>query len=182
MPGIDWAAFSWEAFATLVAGLAAVLGAVVVALRQQRILKHQTTIERLKLRSETFDRRWEIYQTASSWLLDWWQREHTPNRELDKQFVFALEKSKFLFRPEVYEVMAMWHTKRRRGRLLYDRLNRQRLSEPDMEKIKIEVLAIDEVRDAAFKEIADLFGQEMQMSEHHSALEPLMKPPQEKSN
>ena len=177
MPEIEWSDFSWEAFATLIAGLAAVSGAVVVAIRQQKILKYQATIERLKLRSETFDRRWEVYRTTAEWLLDWWNGEGAPNAELKKEFAWSVEKSKFLFRPVVHEKLRDWQLKRQRIEMLNMRAGRKNTSDEDWIKIQKEQVEIADELQHAFSEIGDLFGEDMRMSEHHSPLEPLLMPP-----
>ena len=57
---IYWSAFSWEAFATLATGLAAVGGAVWILMRQQLSLDRQVELQELKLRSDLFDRRFVV--------------------------------------------------------------------------------------------------------------------------
>ncbi|MBO6689528.1 MAG: hypothetical protein JJ931_04290 [Henriciella sp.] len=177
MPGIDWSAFSWEAFATLVAGSSAVIGAVFVASRQQKILKHQSEIERLKLRSDTFELRWSVYQTTIDWLRHWYQHENVPAIDLHNEFMMAMERSKFLFRPAVYKKLREWDSKRQKIKVLVDRVERMTLPDADVAHIQDQIARISDDLNQAFKEVSDLFGKEMKMSEHHFPLEPLMKPP-----
>lgn len=73
----------WEAAATVVAGIAAVIGAVTVGLRQVQISERQVgiserqvdvqehlgEIEALKVRADLFDRRIVIYRAVNEWLM-----------------------------------------------------------------------------------------------------------------
>jgi hypothetical protein len=43
--GVEWLPFSWEAFATIFTGLAAVVGAVVIGLKQSKIAQKQADIQ-----------------------------------------------------------------------------------------------------------------------------------------
>lgn len=75
VPTIYWDQFTWEAFATLVAGGAAVAGAVVVANRQHGLAERQTEIlarqaelSTLAIRADLFDRRMKVYETTREFL------------------------------------------------------------------------------------------------------------------
>ncbi|HAV49723.1 MULTISPECIES: hypothetical protein [unclassified Brevundimonas] len=84
-----WSSFSWEAFATIFAGVlafiaggGAIIGAIIIGKRQAAILKEQTAIqarqaliaeraldiEELKVRTELFKDRFEVYQATREWL------------------------------------------------------------------------------------------------------------------
>lgn len=58
---IDWCGMTWEAFATLAAGAAAVIGATIIGIKQTRILDSQNRLERLRLKSELFDKRYRVF-------------------------------------------------------------------------------------------------------------------------
>lgn len=58
---IYWTGFTWEAFATLAAGLCAVLAALSVARRQTTIIDRQVRLQELTFRSSIFDRRGKVY-------------------------------------------------------------------------------------------------------------------------
>lgn len=89
MGEVHWNTFTWEAFATLFAGVlafvaggGAIIGAVIVGKRQATILKEQADIqarqaqiagraldiEELKVRTELFDDRFKVYQATREWL------------------------------------------------------------------------------------------------------------------
>ena len=54
---IEWQSFSWEAFATLFTGLAAVAGAVTIGLKQTKIQQSQHLISETTVRIALFERR-----------------------------------------------------------------------------------------------------------------------------
>lgn len=93
MSSIDWSAFTWEAFATLVTGLAAVCGATAIGFRQIRtqteiangqadiarrqsdimgrqteIMGFQAEVERATLRASIFDRRLLVHKSISDFI------------------------------------------------------------------------------------------------------------------
>lgn len=111
MCAIDWCSFTWQAFATLLTGFAAVGGAVFIGLRQHDLVREQADISRqqaataasashvarLKLRADLFEQRLEVYQAIHNYLRAalsvnmkkiW---DVTP--ELEKQLI----RAKFLF-------------------------------------------------------------------------------------
>jgi hypothetical protein len=110
--GIDWAAFSWEAFAALATGAGAVAGATWVGLRQVGISRRQTEIldrqvelEEAKLRAEMFDRRLQTYEAAADFLLNLGRQPNEDDgQELRiSRFAQKLRESQFLFESRVYE-------------------------------------------------------------------------------
>lgn len=113
---------SWEAAATLSAGLAAVASAVFVGLRQMKIADRQvliqerlTAIEALKVRSELFERRMVVYRATMDWFAavqidgavprSFGTGEDGPSEEernVARAFARAVHESRFLFRPKVH--------------------------------------------------------------------------------
>lgn len=115
MCGIDWCGFTWQAFATLATGFAAVGGATFIGVRQHGLVREQAQIAKrqadtaeasaivakLKLRADLFERRLEVFHAIHAYLKSalssdlekiW---DATP--ELDRQLV----RAKFLFSNEI---------------------------------------------------------------------------------
>ena len=118
MYGIAWGEFSWESFSTLAAGGGAILGAVIVGIRQTKILDRQVNLERMKLRVELFDRRIVVYEATIKWLQEFWRKGDAPEGAVQTEFVWAIEKSKFLFRPEISTTLSDWLVKARQHSVL----------------------------------------------------------------
>ena len=87
---------SWEAFATLFTGIAAVAGAVVIGWRQQRIIQGQAEIERLTLDASLFDRRLKIVDSFNKLRQSLKWRASDPSEAL-ADFAKASEVAVFLF-------------------------------------------------------------------------------------
>lgn len=82
MCSIDWCSFTWQAFATLITGFAAVGGATFVGVRQHGLAKEQARIAdrqattattaahvaKLKLRADLFEKRMEVYLAVQEYL------------------------------------------------------------------------------------------------------------------
>ncbi len=109
MNEIAWHEFSWEAFATFLAGFMAIAGAIYVGRKQSNILAKQVGIsekqvflEETKLRADLFDRRMEVYNATIAWI-GILNTEGPPSKshENDIGFFDAMHSSRFLFRPEV---------------------------------------------------------------------------------
>jgi hypothetical protein len=108
MPAIYWTAFTWEAFATLASGLAAVAAAftvgrrqVAIADRQSKILDRQVALDEMTLRSELFDRRFAIYERTRALLSAVLVHDAPAEDPVVRAFQVALNQSTFLFRPSV---------------------------------------------------------------------------------
>lgn len=115
--GIDWSAFTWEAFATLATGAMAVAGAVWVGLRQvgiahqqveigakqTAIMEQQTHLGELTLRHDLFERRTSVYQAVNAFLAHVMRHADYPERDIEAAFVQAMLNSRFLFPERVYE-------------------------------------------------------------------------------
>ena len=123
LPQVYWTSFSWEAFSTLATGAGAVLAAVVIGVRQSaiaerqvaiadrqsRILEKQAHLEELKLRSELFERRFAVYQATRSFCVSIMAHADEPEQGIQRDFLTALDQSKFLFRPSVYaDLKDLW--------------------------------------------------------------------------
>ena len=87
---IDWCAFTWGAFATLVTGLGAVAGAVTIGLKQVRL-------QGLTVRSNLFDRRFTNYEAVRNFLVDILRRNGESDLEIQRKFFVARRESRFLF-------------------------------------------------------------------------------------
>ena len=110
MAQIYWEQFTWEAFATLTTGAAAVAGAVVIGLRQakiadrqSKILSRQVALDELQLRSDLFDRRWAVYEATREFLGEIMRHAAEPNQEIQRKFLLAKNEAEFLFQPAVGE-------------------------------------------------------------------------------
>lgn len=122
---IDWTGFTWEAFATLVTGIGALVAAVIVGLRQvaiQReqvavaarqtnILDRQTALAEITLRNELFEKRHSVYAATNDLLVKAIQNGGWVdyNDPIQNPFLVAKDKAKFLFRPSVsVDLQEIW--------------------------------------------------------------------------
>lgn len=97
----------WEAWATLGVGIAAVIGAFKIGIKQAKIAEKQTKIlqsqvdqDRLQLRADLYDRRVAIYSAIKDYAF----RASTGNAvpmDVQRPFYEALNASRFLFGPEL---------------------------------------------------------------------------------
>jgi hypothetical protein len=105
---IVWSAFSWEAFATLATGLAAVIAASIIGwrqtgiqTRQTEILEQQALAQSLALKVELFDRRYSVYDMVKEHLGSMLNDGRIPNDETTRNFHIAMGEAKLLFSDEV---------------------------------------------------------------------------------
>ena len=112
MTGWELAPITWEA----VAGFTAVAAAAWAASRAAGIAEGQRNIQRgqkdiqarqvhlgeLKLRSDLFDRRFAVYEDTRRFLSAILTEGAPPSQEREHAFLVASERSRFLFRPQVY--------------------------------------------------------------------------------
>jgi hypothetical protein len=116
---IAWCDFGWEAFATLVTGLAAVLAAFVVGWRQGSIQKvqaeiqeRQTELQETELRSDLFDRRYRVFERAERFLTEIIRNANDPETETQQEYIIAVGESRFLFHQDVRDgldqIWAKW--------------------------------------------------------------------------
>jgi hypothetical protein len=116
---IAWYDFSWEAFATLFTGLAAVLAAFAVGWRQgsiqkiqAEIQKRQTELQEFELRSDLFDRRYRVFEKVERFLAEILQNADDPKPETQREYCIAIGEARFLFKPHVHdglqEILGRW--------------------------------------------------------------------------
>ena len=160
MCSVAWCSFSWEAFATLTTGLLAVGGAIVIAKLQMHILTRQTEIadrqtdiaagqaelERVKLRSELFDRRAKVVHAFNA-------DGHIPLDERNTNFREAIAIADFLFRPAVAARLRVWHDLG-----LRHHLHRTRNDHDAAHAVALQILT-------ASNEVTQLFEPEMRLGE-----------------
>lgn len=184
---IYWDAMTWEAFATLAAGLAAVIGATLVGLRQMAISKRQVALQQLELRRLLYDLRRPIYDATRRWLSFILQTGHIPNRpgapdqvqldrrvigareaELERQaklegeFLQAIEDSRFVFGPEVFSSLEnLWV---QGNEMHYHRVS-QRAINADRQRHIDEEARLHRWFVDAIKDLANVFGDELKVSD-----------------
>tara|TARA_R110000787_G_scaffold70728_1_gene157312 strand:+ start:2118 stop:2645 length:528 start_codon:yes stop_codon:yes gene_type:complete len=167
MCSVAWCSFSWEAFATLTTGLLAVGGAIVIAKLQMHILTRQTEIadrqtdiaagqaelERVKLRSELFDRRAKVVDATRAWFHAFNADGHIPLDERNTNFREAIAIADFLFRPAVAARLRVWHDLG-----LRHHLHRTRNDHDAAHAVALQILT-------ASNEVTQLFEPEMRLGE-----------------
>lgn len=103
---IDWCGMTWEAFATITAGAAAVIGATIIGIKQTKILGAQHNLEKLRLKSEIFDKRYRVFVEFGVFLDI---AATGPESEVQKIIEGTrqnVERSIFLFDHSVYNVIS----------------------------------------------------------------------------
>lgn len=181
---------SWEAFATLVTGLAAVAAAAYVGLRQAKIqqrqveiqeaqtaiqdrqaaiLESQLGVENLRIRHDLFDERMRVYEAFRVWLSDILVsgKVPPPGSALELGMADALDRSRFLFGPDVYPALERVRKLSVSLQARYDRPYRSvsQIGVPgskpnaDFEETRLK----RELKDA-HASLSDLFGREMGLS------------------
>ena len=117
---INWQAFDWPSFATLIGalatlivGVAAVYGAFKVGLkqagiaaRQADIMSRQVALAESSLKAELFERRLATYEVSADFVLhlsDLGDSEEGKARFA--HYAAKMRESQFLFRPEVYRAL-----------------------------------------------------------------------------
>lgn len=131
---INWGAFTWEAFATLVTGLAAVGAALVVAYRQAGIVERQVKLQEAELRNAVFDRRMDVYHKIRRYLSIVTQPNVYERVKFYKQtidFIEACNTVEFLFSHEMtVEIEALNQLALIYVEFVSDQLNEKRASIP----------------------------------------------------
>ncbi|MDB5452436.1 MAG: hypothetical protein JWO33_1014 [Caulobacteraceae bacterium] len=106
---------SWEAAATLATGIMAVVGAVIVGLRQLKVAERQakimqrqteiahrqTLLADLEVRAQLFDRRMRIYKATEAFIADILRDLKEPTADVKWQFLAVKAEAPLLFRPDV---------------------------------------------------------------------------------
>lgn len=121
---------SWEAWATLAAGSAAVIGAYRIGLRQIATAERQTEIanrqvdqQRLQIRADLYDRRVAVYSAIREYAF----RASTGNQvpaDVQRSFFEALNGSRFLFGAELQSWVQELHTVAVRLQVANERITR----------------------------------------------------------
>lgn len=96
IPDMKFAYMSWEAFATLFTGVAAVGGAMMIGRNQQKIIEGQAEIERLTLDASLFERRLKIVDSFNKLRRSLKWRASDPDDAL-AEFAKESEVAVFLF-------------------------------------------------------------------------------------
>jgi Zn-dependent oligopeptidase len=100
---IDFCAFTWEAFASLVTGIAAVSGAVWVGRKQVAIQEKQVELKTQSLKSELFAKRLENYESVRDFMNSVLRTPDVIDDQLLNRFFVAQREARFLFSPNVYQ-------------------------------------------------------------------------------
>lgn len=124
---VDFTRLTWEAFATFLTGALAVGGAILIGLRQAAIQRRQVALQQLELRRLLFDQRLPVYEATRDWIEHVLTTGTVPNRSgnienarlgvdgplaefhrqraLESSFLSAVERSRFVFSPHVFEAL-----------------------------------------------------------------------------
>lgn len=170
---INWAAFTWDAFATLFTGILAVGAALFVGLRQvkisdrqSRILEQQADIDALKYRSELFDRRLEVYDATARFLAAILQKAAEPEQEIIRSFLLARDSARFLFVDQVtVDLHKVWDdccaffAAKRASDANFAKTGSYGDSASELEYKQLNVI------NDRFQNLSDLFGDELKLSD-----------------
>ena len=135
---------------------------VEIAHRQTGILDKQVNLESLSIKGELFDRRYEVFLAAQTWLRVVINRPNEPHVEEIKRFKEGLDKAKFLFGKNANERLRALSIVGIRFPPLKHRLNAIIADGKDPEQRDIdEVLMLEKsLRDKMYN-LADVFGPEL---------------------
>jgi hypothetical protein len=169
---IQWEAFSWEAFSTLVTGLAAVLAAwsigkrqVGIAEKQADILKRQVLLDEFKLRTDLFERRFAVYDATRNYLSLLLRDADRPDQEPMVRFLLGMDQARFLFKDEVHARLDdLW---KRCNRFYASKANAQHLYRTEGHYGEANIEHEYEFLGWASElnvNLADLFGDELRLS------------------
>jgi antitoxin HicB len=89
--------FTWEAFATLATGFAAVGAAVYIGRKQTEIQKRQAGIQAQSLRSDLFDRRYRVFDRTQELILEVFKSDIRFDDDALRPFKTAMGEAGFLF-------------------------------------------------------------------------------------
>lgn len=180
---IDWQEFTWEAFATLLTGLAAVVAAVIVGLRQAaiqreqvavaarqtKILDRQTALAELTLRNDLFEKRHDVYRATKNLLIKAVQNGGwvSYNDSIRHDFLIAMDKATFLFRPSVKNDLQVIWEKVNEGTFVHDEMQalyqREGHYGQDFPKQSYDISIWITGR---LPTLSDVFGHELRLSDH----------------
>jgi hypothetical protein len=118
--GID--PITWEAAATLIAGILAVSAATVVALKQGSIVKRQALLQELALRHDLFDKRMAIFRTVRHYVARMIHASSSKDDIADEMVEFgdAVEEARFLLSKKLFlELSSIEHAAQEILRSIY---------------------------------------------------------------
>ncbi len=190
---MDWNAEAqatlWGAAATFLTGGFAVIGAVVVGLRQAdiqnrqagiaerqtKILDRQTALAELTLRKAVFDERFAVYRATYDFLLEiatsGFSAKKLRPTPVEAAFLEALERATFLFRPSVADALqALWSTKVRGDVIELEIQNITEIGSDKFTPLQLERQEKQAWLREQFEHVADIFGSEMRLSDHDMQL------------
>ena len=117
----EGAAVVWAALIGLIGAAGAIVGAVIVGLKQSEILAKQAAIaervagiEELKLKGDLFDARFNVYHATREWIRFIIGEARPPRagsggvegeNDVLQTFLAEWDRSRFLFKPSVYELL-----------------------------------------------------------------------------
>ncbi len=104
-PPMKFDYMSWEAAATLVTGLLAVIGAATVAWRQVGIQESQHRVEKLKAKTDLFDLRYRVFVEFGVFL-DTAAEGTAQLQTIIEGTRQNVDRAKFLFGTEVYDELS----------------------------------------------------------------------------
>lgn len=156
-----------QAGAGLLTGVLAVGSAVLVARKQNVILARQTELAAAALRSELFERRMDIYATATDFLIFLESYAKGGGEKEVAQLSVSVRESRFLFRPEVHDaMMEIWNQFQTfkiakqdltAGLVLYDTINPASVAE----KLQIQISDVLKWRDGRLETLAEVFAPDL---------------------
>jgi hypothetical protein len=110
LSSIAWSAFTWEAFATLLAGLAAVAGAFFLGRRQIEILGRQTHLQESNLKISIFEKRMDVFRSVERFIYGVIAAGGPVSHEIERGFLIAEQEARFLFAKDVIDFLSeVWN-------------------------------------------------------------------------
>ncbi len=162
--GIEWAALSWEAFATLATGLAAVLAAGIIGFRQSQIQDRQVALQEQELKVSLLEERLGVYDAVHNFLSYTLTRGRPADGNFERDFRLAMVKARFLFSDELNIFLKeIWSKHCDLG--LHQTLSKRNNTADEEKRIENVHLAASDL-----KWLVDEFGK---LHEHFSEIRPL---------
>lgn len=163
---IDIYSFTWEAFATLATGFAAVVAAMIVGLRQTKILDRQVALAETDQRIALFERRFKIYDDANLFMNHMIQFAGFPPKPIEDRFRASALEARLLFKTKVHD--DLWAIYKRT--LQYDVLKKKmaadfaanmRFDPADINKELVENVWLSDT----LTNLLNVFGDELKLGE-----------------
>lgn len=107
---IDWASFSWEAFATLATGLAAVIAAGIIGFRQSQIHDRQVALQEQELKVSLLEERLSVYDSVHDFFGYTLTHGRPADGSYERNYQMAMVKARFLFSDDLNDFLKqVWH-------------------------------------------------------------------------